>query len=65
MENNENKNLNENKEENKNQSHNPNIISQKQQISFKKPNERFKTKVNNILLIFLKIGCYKHKRPSF
>ena len=52
MENNENKNLNENKEENNNSSQNSNIINPQQQMSFKKPNERFKTKVNNTLLIF-------------
>lgn len=56
MESNENK--NENIEENKNQiqsensPQNPNSINQIHQISFKKPNERLKTKVINIFLFF-------------
>lgn len=61
MESNENKIIPENKEnENKIQPPNPSMISQNQnninqqqnQISFKKPNERIKTKVINIIYNF-------------
>ena len=61
MESNENKIIPENKEnENKIQPQNPSMISQNQnninqqqnQISFKKPNERIKTKVINIIYNF-------------